>query len=166
MLGTSYDEVRGRGGEGRTWRTRAMSSRVGATQATPTSVWRCVHDVHAQSSTEAGPGRTNARPGPRGDAERASPRRRDTGDVGAHDGGRGRRHDRRAQWGEVGPSARVVAPALLVMVLIDVLGPLAGAHVNSVVTLAFALRRAFSWRRAPGYWTTQVGGSVLAVILL
>jgi len=68
--------------------------------------------------------------------------------------------------GEVGPSARVVAPALLVMVLIDVLGPLAGAHVNSVVTLAFALRRAFSWRRAPGYWTTQVGGSVLAVILL
>ncbi len=68
--------------------------------------------------------------------------------------------------GEVSPSVRVVAPALLVMALIYVLGPLSGAHFNPAVTLAFALRRDFPWRRVPGYWAVQVGGAVLAVLLL
>jgi len=68
--------------------------------------------------------------------------------------------------GEVGPSARVVAPALLVMALIYVLGPLSGAHFNPAVTLAFALRRDFPWRRVPVYWAVQIGGAVLAVLLL
>lgn len=68
--------------------------------------------------------------------------------------------------GGVGPSARVVAPALLVMAMIYVLGPLSGAHFNPVVTLAFALRRDFPWRRVPGYWLVQVVGAVLAVLVL
>jgi len=39
-------------------------------------------------------------------------------------------------------------------------------HFNPAVTLAFALRRDFPWRRVPGYWAVQIGGAVLAVLLL
>jgi aquaporin Z len=68
--------------------------------------------------------------------------------------------------GEVSSSARVVAPALLVMAMIYTVGNLSGAHFNPVVTLAFALRRDFPWHRLPGYWGVQLLGAVLAALVL
>jgi aquaporin Z len=34
------------------------------------------------------------------------------------------------------------------------------------VTLAFALRHDFQWRRVPGYWLAQFAGAILAALLL
>ncbi len=62
--------------------------------------------------------------------------------------------------------AQVAAPALLIMALIYSFGPISGAHFNPAVTLAFALRGSFPWRRVPGYWLAQFGGAVLAAVLL
>src|SRR5579885_2291112 len=66
----------------------------------------------------------------------------------------------------LGPSAGLVAPGLLVMALIYTLGDVSGAHFNPVVTLAFALRGDFPWRRVPGYWLAQFVGSLLAALFL
>ena len=68
--------------------------------------------------------------------------------------------------GGLGQTAVVVAPGLLVMVMIYTLGPISGAHLNPTVTLAFALRRDFPWRRVPGYWVAQFLGAMLAALLL
>ncbi|MDQ2744689.1 MAG: aquaporin [Chloroflexota bacterium] len=68
--------------------------------------------------------------------------------------------------GQVGSVAAAVAPGLLVMVMIYTIGPISGAHVNPAVTLAFALRQNFPWRRVPGYWGVQLAGAVLAALLL
>ena len=71
-----------------------------------------------------------------------------------------------ASGGAVSQNARVVAPALLVMAMIYTVGNLSGAHFNPVVTLAFAIRRDFPWRRVLPYWLAQLIGAVLAVLLL
>jgi Major intrinsic protein len=52
-----------------------------------------------------------------------------------------------------------VAPGLTVLVVICAIGDVSGAHINPVVTLGFALRRAFPWRRVPGYLVAQVLGA-------
>lgn len=57
----------------------------------------------------------------------------------------------------------VAAPGLTVMVVIYMLGDVSGAHLNPAVTLAFALRRNFPWRRAPGYIVAQIVGAIAAV---
>jgi aquaporin Z len=46
------------------------------------------------------------------------------------------------------------------------MGKVGGAHLNPVVSLAFALRREFPWRRVPGYVVAQVAGAVLACLFL
>jgi aquaporin Z len=63
-------------------------------------------------------------------------------------------------------AARVVAPALMVMAVILFMGTVSGAHLNPVVSVAFALRGNFPWRRVPMYIVAQFAGSVLAVLLL
>lgn len=68
--------------------------------------------------------------------------------------------------GEVSHDARAVAPGLLVMALIYAIGDVSGAHVNPAVTLAFALRRDFPWRKVPAYWIVQIAGAVGAAWLL
>lgn len=67
---------------------------------------------------------------------------------------------------EIGPAARAVAPALLVMAMIYALGKTSGAHFNPVVTLAFVLRRDFQWQRLPAYWLAQLAGALCAALLL
>src|ERR1700684_2507888 len=47
--------------------------------------------------------------------------------------------------------ARVVAPALMVMAIILFMGAVSGAHLNPAVSLAFALRGDFPWKRVPMY---------------
>jgi aquaporin Z len=63
-------------------------------------------------------------------------------------------------------SAQVVAPALMVAASILFMGTVSGAHFNPAVTLAFALRGAFPWRRVPAYIVVQFAGSVAAPLLL
>ena len=63
-------------------------------------------------------------------------------------------------------TARVVAPALMVMAVILFMGAVSGAHLNPAVSIAFALRRDFPWKRVPMYITAQFAGAVLATLLL
>ena len=63
-------------------------------------------------------------------------------------------------------SARVVAPALTVMTVILTLGAVSGAHLNPAVSIAFALRGDFPWRRVPLYLVAQFAGAILAALLL
>jgi aquaporin Z len=63
-------------------------------------------------------------------------------------------------------SARVVAPALMVMAIILFMGTVSGAHLNPAVSLAFALRGDFPWRRVPMYVVAQFAGAILAALLL
>jgi len=68
--------------------------------------------------------------------------------------------------GSVGRTASVVAPALMVMAIILAIGAVSGAHLNPVVSVAFALRREFPWRRVPLYVVAQVVGGLLACLFL
>jgi aquaporin Z len=63
-------------------------------------------------------------------------------------------------------SALVVAPALMVVAIILFMGAVSGAHLNPAVTVAFALRGDFPWRRVPNYVIAQFAGAVLATLLL
>ena len=62
--------------------------------------------------------------------------------------------------------AAVVAPGLMVMGSILFMGKVSGAHLNPAVSIAFALRRDFQWRRVPGYIVVQLVGATLAVVFL
>jgi aquaporin Z len=62
--------------------------------------------------------------------------------------------------------AAVSAPGLTVLAVILMMGAVSGAHLNPVVSLAFALRGDFPWRRVPGYILTQLLGGTLAVLFL
>jgi aquaporin Z len=59
-----------------------------------------------------------------------------------------------------------VAPGLIVMAVILTLGNLSGAHLNPAVTLGFAARGYFPWRRVPGYIAAQLLGAVSACAVL
>jgi len=63
-------------------------------------------------------------------------------------------------------TARVVAPALMVMATILFMGTVSGAHLNPVVSAAFAMRGDFPWKRVPAYIVAQFAGAVLATLLL
>jgi aquaporin Z len=64
------------------------------------------------------------------------------------------------------PSARAVAPGLTVLSVILFMGTVSGAHLNPAVTVAFALRGNFPWKRVPAYIVAQFAGAVLATLLL
>ncbi|MDA8363923.1 MAG: aquaporin [Gammaproteobacteria bacterium] len=68
--------------------------------------------------------------------------------------------------GELSGGAVAVAPGLMVMAIIYFMGTVSGAHLNPAVTLAFAVRRNFPWRRVPGYMLAQVIGGIAAVLFL
>ena len=62
--------------------------------------------------------------------------------------------------------AQVVAPGLMVGSIILFMGAVSGAHLNPGVSIAFALRGDFPWRRVPAYIVAQLLGAVLATLLL
>jgi aquaporin Z len=68
--------------------------------------------------------------------------------------------------GEISLAAAVVAPGLMVMAIILFMGAVSGAHLNPVVSIAFALRRDFPWARVPGYVLVQLLGATLACLFL
>ncbi len=68
--------------------------------------------------------------------------------------------------GEVSLAAAVVAPGLMVLATILFMGAVSGAHLNPVVSLAFALRGDFPWRRVPWYVVAQLFGGTLACLFL
>jgi aquaporin Z len=68
--------------------------------------------------------------------------------------------------GAVTLGMQVVAPGLMVMVIIYFMGTVSGAHLNPAVTLAFAVRGNFPWRRVPGYVLAQLLGGVAAAQFL
>ena len=63
-------------------------------------------------------------------------------------------------------AALVVAPALMVIAIILFMGAVSGAHLNPAVSVAFALRGDFPWKRVPTYIVAQFAGAVLATLLL
>jgi aquaporin Z len=63
-------------------------------------------------------------------------------------------------------AARVTAPGLMIVAIILFMGTLSGAHLNPVVSIAFALRHDFPWKRVPAYVVAQFAGAVLATLLL
>jgi len=63
-------------------------------------------------------------------------------------------------------TAAVTAPALMVLGVILFMGKVSGAHLNPAVSIAFALRRDFQWRRVPGYIVVQLIGATLAALFL
>jgi aquaporin Z len=54
----------------------------------------------------------------------------------------------------------------MVTAVILFMGKVSGAHLNPAVSVAFALRHDFPWRRVPGYVIAQLVGATLACLLL
>ena len=71
-----------------------------------------------------------------------------------------------ASHGSVGRVESVVAPGLMVMAIILFMGAVSGAHLNPAVSIAFAARGDFPWRRVPGYIGAQLLGAALAGLFL
>jgi aquaporin Z len=68
--------------------------------------------------------------------------------------------------GKLDLAMMVAAPGLMVMAIILFMGATSGAHLNPVVSIAFAARGDFPWRRVPGYIAAQLFGAILASLLL
>src|SRR5947209_9595943 len=68
--------------------------------------------------------------------------------------------------GQISLAAAVVAPGLMVLAIILFMGAVSGAHLNPAVSLAFAVRGDFPWRRVSGYILAQLVGATLACLFL
>ena len=68
--------------------------------------------------------------------------------------------------GAITLSMKGIAPGLMVMAIIYFMGAVGGAHLNPAVTLAFAARRNFPWRRVAGYIGAQFVGGIAAAAFL
>lgn len=68
--------------------------------------------------------------------------------------------------GEVQLIDKVVPAGMLVAAMIYSVGAMSGAHFNPAVTFAFVIRGAFPLRDVPGYWGSQILGSIAAAVVL
>lgn len=69
------------------------------------------------------------------------------------------------QTGDFGPSNWLIISwgwGLAVIFGIYVAGGISGAHINPAVTLGFAVRGHFPWRKVPSYWAAQLVGAFVA----
>lgn len=65
-----------------------------------------------------------------------------------------------------GVVATALAFGLVLLVLVAVIGPISGAHVNPAVTLGFLLSKRMSLTDAVGYWIAQFVGATVGALLL
>jgi glycerol uptake facilitator protein len=56
--------------------------------------------------------------------------------------------------------------AMAVVFGVYVAGGVTGGHINPAVTLAFAVRGDFPWRKVPAFWVAQVFGAFVAAALV
>jgi aquaporin Z len=63
-------------------------------------------------------------------------------------------------------AVRVTAPGLMVAAIILFMGAVSGAHLNPAVSIAFAARGNFPWKRVPAYIAAQFAGAILATLML
>jgi aquaporin Z len=68
--------------------------------------------------------------------------------------------------GVISHTAAVTAPGLTVLGIILYMGKVSGAHLNPAVSVAFALRRDFPWRRVPAYIVARRDGATIAALIL
>jgi aquaporin Z len=68
--------------------------------------------------------------------------------------------------GAISRTAAVTGPGLMVMGIILFMGAVSGAHLNPAVSVAFATRGDFPWRRVPGYIIVQLIGATTACLFL
>ncbi|MCW3836171.1 aquaporin [Sphingomonas canadensis] len=60
-------------------------------------------------------------------------------------------------------TGNTLATAAMLFVLITMLGPVSGAHMNPAVSLVAAIRRELGWGDAGAYALAQAGGGILGV---
>jgi aquaporin Z len=68
--------------------------------------------------------------------------------------------------GSISPAMKGAAIGLVIMAMILFVGRISGTHMNPAVTLAFAARGDFPWRRVPGYLIVQIAAGFLAAFVL
>jgi len=68
--------------------------------------------------------------------------------------------------GTVSPGMKAAAIGLTITAVILFLGKVSGSHLNPAVTIAFAARGDFPWRRVPGYIIIQIAGGFAAALVL
>ncbi|KAI4304091.1 hypothetical protein MLD38_039649 [Melastoma candidum] len=67
--------------------------------------------------------------------------------------------------GEVGLAEYAMTAGMTIVVLVYSIGPISGAHINPVITLAFAAFGQFPWSRVPLYVFAQIVGSVIGTCI-
>ena len=68
--------------------------------------------------------------------------------------------------GSISAAMKPAAIGLTVMAVILFMGKVSGSHINPAVTIGFAARGDFPWRRVPGYIVAQIAGGFAAAFLL
>jgi aquaporin Z len=68
--------------------------------------------------------------------------------------------------GVIGHAGIALTFGLIVLAMIYTFGDVSGAHLNSAVTLAFAVSGRFGWREVPGFLFAQAAGAIVASVLL
>ncbi len=58
-----------------------------------------------------------------------------------------------------------VATGAMLFVLITILGPVSGAHLNPAVSFVFALKRSLPWTELPALCAVQIGGGIAGTLL-
>ena len=64
--------------------------------------------------------------------------------------------------GSVTPVGVAAGAGIIVMLMVYVLGPVSGAHINPAVTLGLALSGRIGWRDVPVYCASQLAGAAVA----
>ncbi len=71
-----------------------------------------------------------------------------------------------SETGALGHVGVAITFGLIIMTMIYATGHISGAQFNPAVTLAFAVSRHLPWALVPRYWGAQLGGGILASLLL
>jgi len=71
-----------------------------------------------------------------------------------------------ASQGGLGTVGIAATFGLVIAVMVVALGPVSGAHLNPVVSVALAAIGRFAWREVPGYVAAQLAGAIAAAGLL